>query len=45
MQDKTFYRLLIAVTVLGALSVIALLVYTAVLQQNVSVISYIANGR
>ena len=45
MKDKTFRRLLAAVLILGCISVIALLVYTEMLRREVSVISYIANGR
>lgn len=45
MKDKTFNRLLAAVLILGTLSVIALLVYTELLRRDVSIISYIANGR
>lgn len=45
MKDKTFRRLLTVVLILGCISVIALLVYTEMLRREVSVISYIANGR
>ncbi len=45
MKDRTFDRLLAAVLILGTLSVIALLVYTELLRRDVSIISYIANGR
>ena len=45
MKDKTFDRLLAAVLILGAISVIALIVYTELLRRDVSIISYIANGR
>ncbi len=45
MKDKTFDKLLAAVLILGCVSVIALLVYTELLRRDVSVISYIANGR
>lgn len=45
MKNKTFHRLLAAVLILGCISVIALLVYTEFLRRDVSIISYIANGR
>lgn len=45
MKDRTFSRLLAAVVILGSISVIALLVYTELLRRDVSIISYIANGR
>ena len=45
MKDRTFDRLLAVVLILGTLSVIALLVYTELLRRDVSIISYIANGR
>ena len=45
MKDRTFGRLLAVILILGCISVIALLVYTVLLKQDVSVISYIANGR
>lgn len=45
MKDKTFDRLLAAVMILGIISVIALLIYTELLRRDVSIISYIANGR
>ena len=45
MKDKTFDRLLTAVMILGIISVIALLIYTELLRRDVSIISYIANGR
>ena len=43
MSDKTFLRLLIVIA--GIISMIILLVYTAVLFSDVSVITFIANGR
>lgn len=45
MKDKTFDRLLAAVMILGIISVIALLIYTELLRRDVSIVSYIANGR
>jgi len=45
MKNKTFNRLLAGILILGCISVIALLVYTELLRQDVSIISYIANGR
>ena len=45
MKDKTFDRLLAAVMILGIISVIAMLIYTELLRRDVSIISYIANGR
>lgn len=45
MKDKTFDRLLTAVLIIGSISVIALLIYTELLRRDVSIISYIANGR
>ncbi len=44
MKEKTFHRILIAVTVIGSLSVIALTVYTILLYKDVSVIAFVANG-
>lgn len=43
MKEKTFYRLLLAVTILGCVSVVLLVVYTWYLQSNCSILSYIAN--
>ena len=45
MKNKTFNKLLAAVLIIGCISVIALLVYTEMLRRDVSIISYIANGR
>ena len=45
MSRKLYEGILIAVTALGVLSIIALLIYTVHLYGNVSIISYIANGR
>ena len=45
MKEKTFYKLLFAVLTAGVISVIALLIYTAVLRHDCSIITYIANGR
>ncbi len=45
MNRRLYEGILIAVTALGVLSIIALLIYTVVLYGNVSIISYIANGR
>lgn len=45
MSDKTFRRLLILTAAIGGASLVALVVYTAVLYSDVSVISFIANGR
>lgn len=43
MDEKLFYRLLLAVTILGVLSVVLLVGYTWYLQSHCSIISYIAN--
>lgn len=43
MDDKLFQRLLIAVTILGCVSVVVLVAYTWYLQSNCSILSYIAN--
>lgn len=43
MSNKRFYRLLLAVTILGCVSVVLLVAYTWYLQSNCSIISYIAN--
>ncbi len=43
MSDKTFYRLLTAIAVIGAVSLLALLLRTAVLFRDCSILSYIAN--
>lgn len=45
MSEKLFRRLLIAVTILGVAVTLALLLYTAYLYKNCSIISFIANGR
>lgn len=45
MKDKLFDRLLAVILILGCVSVVALLVYTVILQRDASMISYIANGR
>lgn len=44
MKDKLFYGIMIAVCIIGILSVIALTAYTYYLYDNASIISYIANG-
>ena len=43
MNDKLFYRLVTIITVLGIVSVAALVIITWLLQKDCSVISYIAN--
>ncbi len=43
MKDKIFYGILIAVRVVGVISVIALVAYTYSLYSDCSIISYIAN--
>ena len=45
MSDKLFTILLIAIVCAGVVSLTALIVYTAVLQKDASIISYIASGR
>ena len=45
MNEKTFKGLLWAVTVVGIAVTIALVIYTAYLYSNCSIISFIANGR
>ncbi|MBQ8258310.1 MAG: hypothetical protein IJY97_02005 [Clostridia bacterium] len=45
MNRKLYEGILIAVTLLGILSVAALVTYTAILYSDVSIISDIANGR
>ncbi|MBR4021201.1 MAG: hypothetical protein IKI94_01165 [Ruminococcus sp.] len=45
MSDKLFRRLLTAVTIIGCISTILLLVYTIYLYNDCSIISFIANGR
>lgn len=45
MNRKLYEGILIAVTAIGVLSIIVLLIYTVTLYGNVSIISYIANGR
>lgn len=44
MKDKLFYGIMIAVCVVGVLSILALAAYTYYLYNNASIISYIANG-
>ncbi len=43
MNDKLFYRLMTIITVLGIVSIIALVIYTYILYKDCSVISYIGN--
>ena len=43
MKDKTFHGILIAVTVLGILSIAALTAYTWYLHGSCSILAYIAN--
>ncbi|MBO6307921.1 MAG: hypothetical protein J6N70_03580 [Oribacterium sp.] len=43
MKDKTYEKLVIIITILGTISVAALLAYTVILYPDCSVISYIAN--
>lgn len=45
MSDKTFRRLLIIITAAGIISTAALVIYTAVLYKNASIIEFIAGGR
>ncbi len=45
MSDRLFKAIIAAVTILGMLSVVALVVYTYYLHEDCSIISYIANGR
>lgn len=45
MKNKTFYKVLAAVTAVGCISTIALVIWTAVLYKDCSIISFIANGR
>ena len=45
MSEKSFYRILLIITIIGSLSVIGLVIYTYHLQSEASIISYIANGR
>ena len=44
MKDKFFHGIIIAICVIGILSIIALAAYTYYLYDNASIISYIANG-
>lgn len=45
MSNKIFRRLLMIVTASGIISTAVLVVYTAVLYKNASVIEFIAGGR
>ena len=45
MSDKLFTILMIAVVCAGVISLTSLIIYTAVLQKDASIISYIASGR
>lgn len=45
MSDKLFRTLVIAIAAAGVLITAALIVYTAYLYANCSIISFIANGR
>jgi len=43
MKNKTFYTVLFSVVFVGALSVIVMCIYTYILWQDCSILSYIAN--
>lgn len=45
MSDKLFHRLLVLVTIVGVISLLALMAVTLDRFAHVSLISYIANGR
>lgn len=45
MNEKTFRKLLVAVTAAGIITTAALAIYTAVLYSNASIISFIAGGK
>ncbi|MCM1578581.1 MAG: hypothetical protein NC078_07290 [Ruminococcus sp.] len=45
MSDKTFRVFLAAVTAAGILITAALVIYTAALYKNASIVEYIAGGR
>lgn len=45
MNEKLFRNIVIILLILGIISIIALTVYTFILQKDCSIISYIANGR
>lgn len=45
MSERLFKTIIIAVTILGVLSVAVLVAYTYYLHEDCSIISYIANGR
>lgn len=45
MNEKTFRKLLAAVTAAGIITTAALVIYTAVLYSNASIISFIAGGK
>lgn len=45
MSEKKFRKILAAITAAGILSTAALVIYTALLYSNASIISFIANGR
>lgn len=45
MNDKLFKRILTAITAVGTVSTLALILYTAALFSDCSIISYIANWR
>lgn len=44
MSDKTFRRLLMGVTAVGITVTAALVIYTAVLYNNASIIEFVARG-
>ncbi|MDE6745136.1 MAG: hypothetical protein K2J72_00715 [Oscillospiraceae bacterium] len=45
MNDKLFKRILAAITAVGTVSTLALILYTVALFSDCSIISYIANWR
>ncbi len=45
MSEKTFKSLMWAITVIGTAVTVSLVIYTAYLYSNCSIISFIANGR
>ena len=45
MEDKKFLKLIAIISAAGVISFLALAVYTLIISQDCSIISFIANGR
>lgn len=45
MKDRTFLRVMVIISAVGCAVAVGLLIYTAVLYKNLSITSFISNGR